>query len=192
MRAPLCMQPCRYRLCHLLWAQRPYSTSQKKVKVLAVRYGTGTLLVRSRYAAGTLQVRSRYAPGTLVVRSRYASGTLQVRSRYASGTLQVRSRYASGTLEVPSRYASGTPRVRLAVWRQRYYKDGSARSPCGGAGGVAKRGPLCYTIDVWGMDRRKPLEKTKCDNTSDRESRGNTYDRGHDDAEQQREPNTAV
>ena len=50
----------------------PYSTSQMKVKVLAVRYGTGTLLVQSRYTAGTctLQV-NMYARGMLVALSKY-------------------------------------------------------------------------------------------------------------------------
>ena len=36
--------------------------------------------------------------------------------------------------------------------------------------GVRQNGARCYTIDVEGMDRREQQEKTKCDNTYDRES----------------------
>ena len=60
-----------------------YSTAQKKVKVPAVRFGCGMLLVRFGCARGTLEVRSRYALGTLLVRSWYAQGSLLVLSAYA-------------------------------------------------------------------------------------------------------------
>ena len=49
-----------------------YSISPKKVKVCAVRYGYGTVLVRSWCAHGSLLVRSWYALGALLVRSWFA------------------------------------------------------------------------------------------------------------------------
>ena len=118
------------------------------VKVLAVRYGTGTLLVRSRYAAGTLQVLSRYA--SVVVLSRYTRSMLVVLSRYHRGMLVVLPGFArqSG--------GGGINTVRRAVHAAEL--------------GVWQNGGRCYAIDVWGMDRREPLEKTKGDNMYYRES----------------------
>ena len=54
-----------------------YSISPKKVKVCAVRYGYGTVLVRSWCGLGALMVRSWYALGTLLVRSWCAHGSLE-------------------------------------------------------------------------------------------------------------------
>ena len=53
-----------------------------------MRYGYGTVLVRSWYALGALMVRSWYALGTLLVRSWFALGALLVRSWYAHGSLE--------------------------------------------------------------------------------------------------------
>ena len=36
--------------------------------------------------------------------------------------------------------------------------------------GVRQNGTRCYTVDVEGMDRREQQEKTKCNNTNNRES----------------------
>ena len=54
--------------------------------------------------------------------------------------------------------------ARSAVWRRR---GGIIKTT---ELGVWQNGARCYAIDVVGMDRREPLEKTKCDNTYDRES----------------------
>ena len=58
----------------------------------------------------------------------------------------VLSRYARGTLVVLSRYHRGMLVVLPGFARQSggsgIIKTGSARGPCGGPGGVAKRDPL--------------------------------------------------